>query len=477
MSTDSDRLLRYADNQCEHAFAELVRTHLDLVYSAAARRVGGDTHAAMEITQEVFLSMARHARRLARHPVLSAWLHTSTRNAAANYHRRENRKERQKQQVQAMQELQSNHAPSAQWADVRDVLDEALDELNARDRQTIILRFFEGRSYPEISRIVGLRDEAVRMRVGRALEKLRILLERRGVASTAAILGGALSTHSVTAAPAGFAATVVATATAATATTLATTPIAGVFHLMSMTKSLTVVAGLTVVFGVSALSFHHARTQTSSSAPAVTPTGQPPLAHEPDGKTPEGLDSVVADHLARHAERISPETIHAEEKIAALRDVLGRLPEQAIPELKLATNGDWHAAVDGPLETTEDYRRALGKIRSSAERRFAASVQPALREYLRINADQFPSETIQLQPFVGAEIDHTMLQRYRVVPASEIPNVRMGGDWIMTQTALIDSAYDASSVIGPRGFGSTTVPPGRLRAAVINASREQSAVK
>ena len=47
------------------------------------------------------------------------------------------------------------------------------------------------------------------------------------------------------------------------------------------------------------------------------------------------------------------------EKVAKLRTMLGSLPEQGIPEFKLLTEDDWYAAVDGPLESTEDYRLAM----------------------------------------------------------------------------------------------------------------------
>ncbi|MBL9189404.1 MAG: hypothetical protein JNK23_18115 [Opitutaceae bacterium] len=103
MQPDSELLLRYARDQDETAFGEIVRMHIDLVYSAALRRVGGDPHAAAEVTQDVFLALAHHAERLARHPVLNAWLHTSTRNAAANLRRRDSRREQKHQAIQAMQ--------------------------------------------------------------------------------------------------------------------------------------------------------------------------------------------------------------------------------------------------------------------------------------------------------------------------------------------------------------------------------------
>ncbi|MEO5957530.1 MAG: sigma factor [Opitutaceae bacterium] len=93
MIHDATLLRRYAEIRDEAAFAELVRRHLDGVYSIARRRVGGDAHLAEDVAQQVFLELARKAKRLAAHPVLAGWLFTTTRNAAANVVRGERRRE------------------------------------------------------------------------------------------------------------------------------------------------------------------------------------------------------------------------------------------------------------------------------------------------------------------------------------------------------------------------------------------------
>src|SRR5688572_24502207 len=84
MNDDADLLRCYAEKDSDDAFTELVRRHIDLVYSAALRRSDGDPHRAKDIVQQVFLSLAQHAARLAGHPALGAWLYTATRNAAIN---------------------------------------------------------------------------------------------------------------------------------------------------------------------------------------------------------------------------------------------------------------------------------------------------------------------------------------------------------------------------------------------------------
>lgn len=462
MQSDSELLLRYAHDRDETAFAELVRAHIDLVYSAALRRVGGDSHAATEITQEVFLAMSRHAERLARHPVLNAWLHTSTRNAASNLRRRAHRRERQTQEILAVQTLHSSTNLSGEWQAVRDTLDTALDELNETDRQAIILRFFEGQSYPAMGEMLGLKEETARMRVGRALEKLRARLARRGIASTAAILGGALTSHAVVAAPAGLAAKI--TTTVVSSAVVVAMPAAGLIHLMSTTKLVATLTAVAVIAGVSLLVYPRlAPPATLAVTPPAKPTAPkpgstPPAANLGDDSHAANLAALLQRDQTNRAATASRELTDAAEKIAALRDILARLPEQSIPELKLTTNGDWHLAVDGRLETPEDFRRALGKIRSAAETRFAKLVHPAVQAYLQANAKQFPTDPLQLASFIGPEIDRAMLQRYKVVPATTIANMGMGGDWAITQASLIDSDFDSTTVIGSLGFGSTNAP-------------------
>lgn len=93
MMDDATLLRRYAQDRAESDFAELVRRHLNLVYSAALRQVNGDTHFAQDVTQLVFTDLARKAAKLADHRVLAGWLFTSTRFAAAKLVRGESRRE------------------------------------------------------------------------------------------------------------------------------------------------------------------------------------------------------------------------------------------------------------------------------------------------------------------------------------------------------------------------------------------------
>jgi RNA polymerase sigma factor (sigma-70 family) len=240
MMDDATLLRRYAEDRSEGDFAELVRRHLNLVYSAALRQVNGDTHLAQDVTQLVFTDLARKAAQLAGHRVLAGWLHTSTRFAAAKLVRGEQRRRTREQETSLMQE--PDPSASLDWERVRPVLDEALGEMDDRDREAILLRYLEGCDFAQVGAKLALTDNAARMRVDRAIDKLRILLARRGVTSTAAALSLVLGSQAVVAAPAGLAGTVTCTALAGAGT-------AATLTFMSLTKLQLGVAGAVVLAG------------------------------------------------------------------------------------------------------------------------------------------------------------------------------------------------------------------------------------
>jgi RNA polymerase sigma factor (sigma-70 family) len=211
MRSDGELLHRYAQGGSEEAFAELVHRHLNLIYSAAVRQVNGNTALAEDVVQSVFTDLARKAMPLSARPSLTGWLYTSTHFAAAKVLRAEQRRHQREREAQAMHELRQDSGPNRDWEQVRPMLDQAMHELKPADREAILLRFFENRPLADVGSKLGLNENAARMRIDRALEKLRVLLSRRGVATTAA-LSLILSTHAVHAAPAGIAASLTSTA-------------------------------------------------------------------------------------------------------------------------------------------------------------------------------------------------------------------------------------------------------------------------
>ena len=250
MIDDAQLLKSYAETRSEAAFAELVRRQVALVYSAALRQVNGDAHLAQDVTQLVFTDLARKAGEVAQHRVLAGWLFTSTRFAAAKLVRGERRRQAREMEASIMNEITRDEGEKMDWDRVRPVLDETMAELGEVDREAILLRFFEGRDFAAVGARLRLSDNAARMRVERALDKLHGLLARRGVTSTTAALAVALGGHAVVAAPAGLAAAVTGVALAGGSAVAA----GGAWMtFMSMTKLQIGISGALAVAGATGL--------------------------------------------------------------------------------------------------------------------------------------------------------------------------------------------------------------------------------
>jgi RNA polymerase sigma factor (sigma-70 family) len=195
---DSELLRHYLEERSEKSFAELVRRHLPLVFRAALRQAEGDAAQATEIAQAVFVLLARKARVLLEHRTLAGWLHTTVCYTASSIRRANRRRRWYEQEASRMADLTSDDTPP-DWTRVQPVIDEALQGLDARDRDAILLRFFENRPFAEIAARLHLKEDAARMRVNRALARLRERLAERGISSTEAALTALLATEATTA--------------------------------------------------------------------------------------------------------------------------------------------------------------------------------------------------------------------------------------------------------------------------------------
>ncbi len=222
MAEDSQLLSRFAKERSESEFGELVARHLPLVYSTALRQTAGDAHLAKDISQLVFADLARKAPSLSENIILAGWLHRATVFAARQTLRGENRRRLREQHAVTMNAI-SSESESADWQQIRPILDEALDRLDKTDRDALLLRFFEQQSLAQIGATLGGSEDAVRKRIVRALEKLRSILQKRGVTTTAAVLSATISANAIQTVPTGLAATLTTaslTIAAATGTTL-----------------------------------------------------------------------------------------------------------------------------------------------------------------------------------------------------------------------------------------------------------------
>jgi RNA polymerase sigma factor (sigma-70 family) len=250
-ASDAELLRNYHRQGSEEAFAKLVERHVNLVYSAALRHAGIAAHAE-EITQAVFIILARKADRLRPDTLLEAWLYETTRLTALSFLRGERRRQAREQEAY-MQSTLPEPTDDSVWHQLAPLLDEAMARLGKNDREAVVLRYFKEKNLVEVAATLQISEAAAQSRVQRAVEKLRRRLTKRGVALSGMAITGAISAHSVQAAPVALAKSVTAVAVAkgAAASTSTLTLIKGALKIMAWTKMKTaVVVGVTVVLAV-----------------------------------------------------------------------------------------------------------------------------------------------------------------------------------------------------------------------------------
>ena len=186
----------------EWAFRQLVDRYAGLVYSIAKRRVG-DRELAEEVSQNVFAILARKAGQLDARASLAGWLQRVAVLESAKAMRTEYRRKRKMDEYTEMTVTEEDGAP--RWNHVLSLLNEALHKLSDRERDLVLQRYLEGRSYKEIANETGRTKAACAKQSSRVLTKLCGILRRHGVTISAAALGAGIAAHYVRTVPAGLA--------------------------------------------------------------------------------------------------------------------------------------------------------------------------------------------------------------------------------------------------------------------------------
>lgn len=237
---DHELLREFVQRRSEDAFSRLVERHLRMVLSAA-RRMSGDDHLAQDVTQNVFTMFAQKARDIRPPQVVGGWLYNTTRHLAMHAVRGERRRREREEAAVAMQSHETHSDPDR----MLEQLEPAMAELDADDRDTLVLRYLEDRNLREVGAEFGISEDAARMRANRALERLRAVLGRKGVSVTSVLLGTALVSSTSSAVPAGLAGAIT---TAALGGTILTTAAITTMNWINA-KAVTAIIGAAIVAG------------------------------------------------------------------------------------------------------------------------------------------------------------------------------------------------------------------------------------
>ena len=187
--TDEDLVSRLQAGD-EAAFADLLRIHGGRLLATARRLLRQDADA-QDAVQEAFLSAFRAIGDFDGRSALGTWLHRIVVNASLQRIRKRDRHPEQTlENLTPSFDATGHHtrrppiwteSPEAlmQQADVRRLVRETIDELPESARTALLLRDVEGLSTAEVAAALGIEPGAARVRVHRARQALKTLLERK----------------------------------------------------------------------------------------------------------------------------------------------------------------------------------------------------------------------------------------------------------------------------------------------------------
>jgi RNA polymerase sigma factor (sigma-70 family) len=484
--TDAQLLHTYAESRSEAAFNELVRRHVDFVYSAA-RRMVCDTHLAEDVTQGVFVALAKSASHLIHRPVLSGWLHRTTQNIAAQTVRTiERRRDREKEAATMNELLFDESEPS--WEHIAPHLDAALGELSDSDRDALFLRYFERKSAHDMAAALGVSDEAAQKRVNRAVERLRELFAKRGVTTGTTVLVILISAKAVQSAPAGLAISIsAAAALAGTAVATTTTVTATKAIAMTAIQKTTITAALAVAVGAGVYEANRAasahaqvRTLQQEQAPLADKIQQ--LQRDRDDTTRQlaslreengRLNNATAELLRLRAQvaalqsaarqgnqaDTNPTMVAANawvEKVNILKKWVEERPEEQNPEFPYLWDYDWLDVVKtsnmlGPYAP----RNAISELREHAKAQFAHALSDALNSFVEKNNGDLPTELAQLNAYLEKPMNDTLLNSYQLVHTGRFADLPENESVVREIAPARDESDSFTYLIRPGKFDRT----------------------
>ena len=369
---DAELLRAYLTGKTEAAFDELVGRYVDLVFSAALRQLE-DRALAQEASQAVFCLLARKARGLTHYRTLAGWLYRTTSYTAAKIKRGEQRRRQREREAAAMNEPAPQHEEL--WNRLAPQLDAALTRLGEADRLVILLRFFQAKSMREVGDNLGINEDAAKMRVSRAVERLRRLLAARGTVCTAAALGGVLSARAVEAAPAAAARGITQALAAASPSGFSSVPIVQTLLLMTKFKT---AALIVTAAGLLALVGNRAYFQPATELGPDSQVGAPSVhggAALPAKSPPEWLAEIRRRHptgtdLARAMAKLRRALLDPPTNLSGTRQYPSKEMFDALSELGGNAGAAFTTLRDAALNPEKEIRlravSALGTLLSLA---------------------------------------------------------------------------------------------------------------
>jgi RNA polymerase sigma factor (sigma-70 family) len=275
MEKDAELLSQFILDGSEAAFRALVEEHVRVVQATALRMLAGDAHAAQDVTQAVFTHLARNAAKLPQGVLLGGWLHQHTYFLAVNFVRAENRRRARERTAMEMQTTDAA-ANDAGWQKLAPVLDEALHRLDRDDRAAIVLRYLEQRDVRSVGATLRISENTAQKRIGRALDKLRVILTRQGVTLSTVTLATVLDGQTMPAVSAADAARVSAAAMSGAASATTGLTLASL-AAMSTYKTLFALAVLALLAAIIIVQQNHGlkNVQTPASHGPVPPSTPP----------------------------------------------------------------------------------------------------------------------------------------------------------------------------------------------------------
>jgi RNA polymerase sigma factor (sigma-70 family) len=245
--SEADLLQAFVQNRDADAFRHLVEIYADVVFATARRQVRSH-QSAEDVTQAVFMLLARKARSV-QPRYLAGWLIKTTHLVALESLRRDSRRRHHETEAAVMQQILADQKPGDP---VTPLLDDALNHLGPRDRTAVTLRYLQGRNIEEVSAAMGISESAAAKRVSRAVGRMRKYFARRGADAPVASILTALAAQHDLKAPSHLAHQAATAATSEAPSTPPTTS-ASLTNAAVATMSATALSRFAAIIGIAVL--------------------------------------------------------------------------------------------------------------------------------------------------------------------------------------------------------------------------------